>query len=123
MLHLLTAFVSTPVRLAAVALLLSVTLMAAAPRTIAARQLPNDVVFVKDARLRSPFVKVDDRVLRLAVGSRIYNEQNLIIMSGTAPARANVLYRTDMNGEISHLWILTDDETQYFSDNPPNGNQ
>jgi len=123
MLHLLTAFVSTPVRLAAVALLLSVTLMAAVPTTMAQRQLPNDVVFVEDAQLNYPFVKVDDRVLRLAVGGRIYNEQNLIIMPGTAPASANVLYRTDVNGEISHLWILTDDEAQYFSDNPPKGNQ
>ena len=56
------------------------------------------------------------------MGGRIYNAQNLIIMPATVPETLNVLYKTDINGEISRLWILNDEETKFFSDNPPKAN-
>jgi hypothetical protein len=49
------------------------------------------------------------------VGSKIYNEQNLIIMPNTAPSSAAILYKVDINGEISQIWILTPEEAKAAS--------
>ena len=84
----------------------------AAPTVDAERQLPHDGKYVKDAQFNYPFVKMGKQVLRLAVGGKIYNEQNLIIMPVSAPGKADVLYRVDLNGEISQIWILTPEESK-----------
>jgi hypothetical protein len=81
----------------------------------AQRQLPQDGQYVKRAEFNYPFVKLGKKVLRLAVGSRIYNDQNLIIVPNAAPRSADVLYKIDINGEISQIWILTPDESKAFS--------
>ena len=78
----------------------------------AQRQLPQDAKYVKRAEFNYPFVKLGKQLLRLSVGSRIYNEQNLIIMPTTAPATADVVYKPDLNGEISQIWILTPEESK-----------
>jgi len=78
----------------------------------AQRQLPEDGKYVKKAQFNYPFVKLGKQILRLAVGGKIYNEQNLIIMPNTAPGTADVFYRVDINGEISQIWILTPEESK-----------
>jgi hypothetical protein len=78
----------------------------------AERQLPQDGKYAKKAELNYPFVKLGKQVVRLAVGGKIYNEQNLIIMPASAPSSADVLYRLDINGEISQIWILTPEESK-----------
>jgi hypothetical protein len=83
----------------------------------AQRTLPPDGKYVKAAEFNYPYVKLGKQVVRLAVGGKIYNEQNLIIMPATAPAKANVWYRLDFNGEISQIWILTPDEAKAAADN------
>ncbi len=83
---------------------------------LAARALPSDAKFAEDAEFRYPYVKANKQVLRLAVGVRIYNERNLIVMPATVPAKANVLFRTDINGDVSRVWILTDDEAKAYQD-------
>ena len=83
----------------------------------AARDLPKDAKFAK-AAFAYPNVKVGDKTLRLAVGSRIRNEHNLIIMPVAAPKTANVLFKTDGGGEISEIWILTDEESKSYSPAP-----
>ena len=88
------------------------TALLAAPMVDAERQLPHDGKYVKDAQFNYPFVKMGKQVLRLAVGGKIYNEQNLIIMPVSAPGKADVLYRVDLNGEISQIWILTPEESK-----------
>jgi hypothetical protein len=88
----------------------------------AARTLPKDAGFAKAAAFDYPNVKVGNKTLRLAVGSRIRNEHNLIIMPVAAPKTANVLFKTDGHGEISEIWILTDEESQSYSP-PPTINQ
>ena len=82
----------------------------------AARSLPSDAQFAEDAQFSYPYVKAGKETLRLAASARIYSEHNLIIMPATAPTKANVLFKTDINGEISRVWILTDDEAQAFKD-------
>jgi len=78
----------------------------------AERQLPHDGKYVKDAQFNYPFVKLGKQVLRLGVGSKIYNEQNLIIMPVAAPGKADILYRVDLNGDIAQIWILTPEESK-----------
>ena len=85
---------------------------------IAARQLPNDAHFAKGAGFAYPYVKIGATTLRLAVGGKIYNQSNLIIVPVSAPPVANVLYKTDMNGEISQIWILTDEEAHTYATKP-----
>jgi hypothetical protein len=82
----------------------------------AQRQLPQDGKYIKGAEFNYPYVKLGKQVLRLAVGGKIYNEQNLIIMPVTAPAKANVWYKVDFNGEVSQIWILTPDEAKAAAD-------
>jgi hypothetical protein len=84
----------------------------AAAAALAQRDLPHDGKYVAKAQFNYPFVKLGKAVVRLSVGSRIYNEQNMIIMPVSAPASADVLYRLDMNGEISQIWILTPEESK-----------
>ena len=81
----------------------------------AQRSLPQDAKYAAKAQFNYPFVKVGKPVLRLSVGSKIYNEQNLIIMPNTAPRSADVLYKVDTNGEISQIWILTPEEAKAAS--------
>ena len=80
----------------------------------AARSLPTDAQFAEDAQFNYPFVTAGKDTLRLAASARIYSEQNLIIMPAAAPTKANVLFKIDINGEVSRVWILTDDEAQAF---------
>jgi hypothetical protein len=82
----------------------------------AARSLPGDAQFAEDAQFSYPYVTAGKQTLRLAVGVRIYSEQNLIIMPAAAPATANVLFKTDINGEVSRVWILSDEETKALQD-------
>lgn len=91
--------------------LVGLALFAAAPAN-AQRELPRDGKYVKQAQFNYPFVKLGKQVVRLSVGSRIYNEQKMIIMPVSAPASADVLYKLDMNGEISQIWILTPEESK-----------
>ncbi len=95
-------------------LVMCLALCAVTP-AIAQQQLPQDAKFVAKAQFNYPFVKLSKQILRLAVGGKIYNEQNLIIMPNTAPSTADVAYRVDTNGEISQIWILTPEESKALS--------
>jgi hypothetical protein len=81
----------------------------------AQRTLAPDAKYIAKAQFNYPFVKLGKEVLRLAVGGKIYNEQNLIIMPNTAPRTADVLYKIDTNGEISQIWLLTPEESKAAS--------
>ena len=91
-------------------------LCALAGHAAAERQLPQDGKYAKKIELNYPSVKVGKKTFRMAVGGKIYNEQNLIIMPTAAPKTADVLYRLDMNGEVQQLWILTPEESKAAAD-------
>jgi len=58
-----------------------------------------------------PSMKIGDNVYRLAAGSRIFNQQNLIIMPASLQIQtAPVMYMLDISGDLSRIWLLTDDE-------------
>jgi len=98
----------------AAAVTLAVALLAG--EGFAARSLPSDAQFAEDAQFRYPYVKAGKNTLRLAASARIYSEHNLIIMPAAAPTKANVLFKIDINGEVSRVWILTDEEAQAFKE-------
>ena len=98
----------------AAAVALGIALSAGA--ALAARSLPGDATFAEGAEFSYPYVAAGKQTLRMAASVRIYNERNLIIMPAAAPAKANVLFKTDINGEISRVWILTDEATRAYLD-------
>ncbi len=58
-----------------------------------------------------PSMKIGDKVYRLAAGSRIVNQQNLIVMPAYLQIQAApVMYILDTGGDLSRIWLLTDDE-------------
>jgi hypothetical protein len=62
-----------------------------------------------------PYMKIGDKTLRLAAGSRIYNEQNLIIMPASLQKQsAQIIYSADINGHIGAVWLLTAAEIKKY---------
>ena len=60
-----------------------------------------------------PFMKIGDKTLRLSAGSRIFNEQNMIIMPASLQKQsAPVMVVIDMNGQLSEVWLLTPEEAK-----------
>jgi len=58
-----------------------------------------------------PHYRIGSTTYRIAPGGRIYNEQNLIIMPASLPnGKAEVMYRLDMQGDLSAIWLLTREE-------------
>jgi hypothetical protein len=104
-------------RLAA-AWVVGLALFVCASNVAAARTFPKDATFAKAAIFDYPFLQVGSQTLRLAVGSRIYDQNNRSLIPASAPATANVLYKTDSNGEVRQVWILTGQETEVFSKKP-----
>jgi len=62
-----------------------------------------------------PQMKIGDKILRLSAGSRIYNEQNLIIMPASLQRQsAQVIYAMDINDQLSAVWLLTAAEIKKY---------
>ena len=59
-----------------------------------------------------PLVQIDKKVLRLAPGGRIFDQQNRMIVHGSLPDAAPVLYVLDMNGDIGRLYVLLPAEVE-----------
>jgi len=82
---------------------------------LADRQLPNDATLAKAATFAYPNLTASGKTLRISVGSRIYDQNNRIIMPVAVPAKVNVLFKTDLNGEVSRIWIITDQEAAAYA--------
>ena len=58
-----------------------------------------------------PHYRIGTATYRLAAGGRIFNQQNMIIMPASLPARAaEVMYQVDFTGQLSTIWLLTKEE-------------
>jgi hypothetical protein len=57
-----------------------------------------------------PYVKIVDKVLKLAPGARIFDTSNRIILGGSLPQQAKIFYQLDLQGEVINLWLATPDE-------------
>ena len=79
-----------------------------APSVMAERIFPQHAKRGEMKAFQYPYMKIGDKKLRMSAGSRIYNEQNFIIMpSSLQKQAAQILFSTDINGEIFEVWLLT----------------
>lgn len=57
-----------------------------------------------------PHVKIGSRILKLAPGAVIYDEQNRSIVHQHLPVGSEVAYTKDQAGAIQRIYLLTDQE-------------
>ena len=57
-----------------------------------------------------PLLQINNQVVRLAPGGRIFDQHNRTILHTFLPERATVLFVQDLNGDISRLYILRPEE-------------
>ncbi|MBC8006975.1 MAG: hypothetical protein H7X76_02895 [Prolixibacteraceae bacterium] len=89
----------------------AILVLAGATQAFAERPFPEQAKRGELKAYEYPAMKIGDKVYRLAPGSRIFNQQNLIIMPVSLQVRtAPVMYMLDMRGELSRLWLLTGEE-------------
>ena len=78
------------------------------------RQLPANGMLGELTGQQQPFplLQINNQVVRLAPGGRIFDENNRIIVHGALPERATVLFVQDMNNDVSRIYILRADELE-----------
>ena len=54
-----------------------------------------------------PYVDLGGKVVRLAPGGVIYDQHNRTIVHGALPPGTDVVFTTDMHGDIGRIYILT----------------
>ena len=59
-----------------------------------------------------PLVQINNKVLRLAPGGRIFNEENRIIVHSYLPQQAYVYFVVDMNGDVLRIYLLRPGELE-----------
>jgi hypothetical protein len=57
-----------------------------------------------------PLIKIGSRILRLAPGGLIFDQQNRTILQQHLPGNAEVLFTRDQAGDIQRLYLLSDQE-------------
>ena len=57
-----------------------------------------------------PYVDLGGKVVRLAPGGVIYDQNNRTIVHGALPPGADVVFTTDLNGDVARIYILTPQE-------------
>ena len=98
-------------RKAQLACLAAVLVLAGATQAFAERTFPEQAQRGELKAYEYPSMKIGDNVYRLSPGSRIFNQQNLIIMPASLQVRAApVMYLLDMSGDLSRVWLLTGEE-------------
>lgn len=85
------------------------TLALAAPAA-ADRIFPQDAQAGEITGHQYPSIAIDDKVLHMAPGARIYDQSNRTILPLAMPQRGKILYLTDINGHLSRVWLLTPEE-------------
>jgi hypothetical protein len=86
-----------------------------AASAMAERYFPQDAKRGEMKAFQYPYMKIGDKKLHMSPGSRIYNEQNFIIMpSSLQKQTAQIMYSTGIGGELSEIWLLTAEEVKRF---------
>ena len=95
--------------------LLALFALAFAPGAAAERPFPPDARRGEMKAFAYPQMKIGDKTLRLSAGGRIFNERNLIIMPASLQRQnAQVIYATDINGDLRAVWLLTPEEVKKY---------
>jgi len=61
-----------------------------------------------------PYIDLGGSPVRLAPGGVIFDQNNRTIVHNALPPGANVVFTTDMNGDIGRIYILTPREQAQF---------
>lgn len=77
------------------------------------RILPGNVVAGELQGVNYPYVKISDKVWRLAPGSRIRDRDNRIVLPASAPQSGRVVFNFDSLGQVLGLWVLTPQELPF----------
>ncbi len=89
----------------------AVLVLAGATQGFAERTFPEQAKRGELKAYEYPAMRIGDKVYRLSPGSRIFNQKNLIIMPASLQAQtAQVMYMLDMTGNLSRIWLLSDEE-------------
>jgi hypothetical protein len=89
----------------------AILFLAGATQAFAERVFPEQAKRGELKAYEYPLMKIGDNVYRLSPGSRIFNQQNLIIMPASLQVpTAPVMYMLDMSGALSRVWLLTGEE-------------
>ena len=95
----------------AVSMMAAVLVWAAFPAPAAARDFPADAVRAHFTVLDPQTVKLGRKVFRLSIAAQIRDSSNRIVMATSLPGeRYPSLYLLDKDGNVSRVWLLTDDE-------------
>jgi hypothetical protein len=106
---------STRERRIALRFLVAVIAATSMSPAFSARNFPEKAIRGEMKSHNFPYVKTGDKTLRLAPGGRIFNQQNLIITPASLPSQtAQIMYTTDMNGDLSRVWLLTAEEAARY---------
>jgi hypothetical protein len=82
---------------------------------LAARNFPQSAQRGELTAHQYPYYIIDKKTLRLAVGGKIYNHHNMIIMPVSLQAqKAEIMYSLDFNGQLSAIWLLTGEEAAKY---------
>lgn len=92
------------------AIVLIVGLLLCALEAQAARNFPQDARRGTITEHQYPVYRINKSNLRIAAGGRIYDQHNRIIMPASFYGAAEVMYKLDLNGDLSIIWILTREE-------------
>ena len=94
-----------------VAILAAALGLACATQALAQRNFPDSARRGNLTAYAYPSMKIGEHTYHLAAGSRIVNQQNLIVMPASLQVQtAPVMYLLDISGDLSRIWLLTDDE-------------
>jgi hypothetical protein len=82
---------------------------------LAARNFPQSAKRGALTAHQYPYYTIDKSTRRIAVGGKIYNHHNLIIMPVSLQSQtAEIMYSVDTNGELSAIWLLTPEEAAKY---------
>ena len=66
-----------------------------------------------------PNYKIGKTTYRIAAGGRIRDQHKRIVMPASlASQKADVIYRVDINGQMSAIWLLNAEEIKRFPMKP-----
>lgn len=88
--------------------LIALCAVCCATSALAERNFPQKAKRGEMKAFQYPYMKIGDKTLHMSAGSRIYNEQNFIIMPASLQKQtAQIMFTTDIGGKLSEIWLLT----------------
>jgi hypothetical protein len=102
------------------AILLALLLIATSGAHAQLRTLPANAkrVTVGQQAFPLPYINLGGKMVRLAPGGVIYDQNNRTLVHSALPPGADVAYTLDMNGDVARIYILTPQEQSKFVNQP-----